>query len=69
MNERSKVSHLRNYIEGHLSSETLLKLVPTADLSWLAKNENKKTVIRLWENYQQQTEEQFETAKRLFLND
>jgi hypothetical protein len=61
MTEQTKVSHLRNFLQGHISRETLLRLLPTVDFDWLSKNQ--KTVFNLYENY---TNKQYEEAKRIF---
>ena len=62
MTERTKVSHLRNYVVGHITKDTLLRLVPTADLAWI-KN-NKEKIIKLYDNYQSRL---YEEAKDIFL--
>lgn len=55
MNQIVKVSHLRAYLVGHITKETLMKLVPKVDFAWLEKN--KETVFKLFDNYQNKQKE------------
>ena len=69
MTERSKTDHLLNFIEGRISSDVLLRLVPTADLKWLAVPKNQKLVKKLWKNYKKKDKKQSDDLYNYTINE